>query len=530
MSKQVRDGVTRNTAARPEARMSVLQASILGLAVAASLLAGLFVSTLPLKIVFGAVAGIVLFIIIYRNIQVGLILFVALNATIPQAGLNMGGALQVGYVGETRGLHFNFQEIVMLMVLIAWLFDAFFLKKTWREKSPLVIPILGFVGISIVASFIGLINGSSVLFVGFRFVRSIFFVYIFFVVLNNVKSRKQVMQLIAVFLICATLVAGYGLLQKAMGQVWAERQAQNILAKIGYPSVVNYVAGGEGTTQAYRINSTFLQPNVLGGYLVFALPFFISLLWSTRKKWLRLLLLAGLVINLACLFFTGSRAAWIAAVAIFVFLGVSGFFDRRVLLAFAVIVMLAVIMVVALAPPAFVQRRFSSQSATEANKQRMYQYELAVDVFLQHPFFGIGMGMEGKTIVSNGIQAQWMAVENLYLTYLVSIGAVGLLFFLLVLAFYWGILFRAWRRARDVFLKYTSEGLSAGMIGIAVASLFGAWLIFATPMVSLFWFFIGMGAVTGKLSWQPAAEPVPPEDARRALPARLYDQTRELPA
>ncbi len=512
-------------AGRPESGISVLQAAILGVAVAASAIAGLAVSFLPLKIVFGAIAGIILFFIIYRNIQVGLILFVALNATLPQAGLSMGGALQVGYVGETRGLHFNFHEIVMLMVLVAWLIDAFLLKKTWRENSPLIIPALAFVAISVVACFIGLANGSSVLFVGFRFMRSVFFVYIFFVVLNNVKSRRQVMQLIAVFLICATLVAGYGLLQKAMGQAWAEKQAQNVLAKLGYPSDVNYVAG-ESTTQAYRINSTFLQPNVLGGYLVFALPFFISLLWATRKKWLRFLLLAGLLINLACLFFTGSRAAWIAAVAIFFFLGVSGFFDRRMILAFGVILMLVAILVVAVAPPQFVQRRFSSQSATEASKIRMYQYEVAIDVFLQHPFLGIGMGMEGKTVIAEGVRAQWMAVENMYLTYLVSIGAIGLLSFLLVFAFYWGILLRAWRRAQDKFIKYTSEGLTGGMIGIAVASFFGAWLIFATPMVSLFWFFIGMGAVMGKLSWQPAEVPVP----RAALPKPVYDRTRELPA
>ena len=79
-------------------------------------------------------------------------------------------------------------------------------------------------------------------------------------------------------------------------------------------------------------------------------------------------------------------------------------------------------------------------------------------------------------------------------------------------------------------MKYTSEALSWGMIGFAVASLFGAWLIFATPMVSLFWFFIGLAAVLGKLS-RRATEPVAGAGCPQpALPARLFDQDHQLPA
>ncbi|OFW57555.1 MAG: hypothetical protein A2W01_02020 [Candidatus Solincola sediminis] len=123
------------------------------------------------------------------------------------------------------------------------------------------------------------------------------------------------------------------------------------------------------------------------------------------------------------------------------------------------------------------------------------QYKLALDFFMDHPIFGLGMGMEGQKLVENGIRKTWAAVENVYLTYLVSEGLVGLSTFLLVLIFYWIILLWARKNSEDDdFVHFNSEALILGMVGFAVSNLFGAWLLFAVPMITLFWFFIGMGA------------------------------------
>lgn len=459
------------------------------------LVAGLAPIGLPGKIIFGAVAGVALFIIIYNNIQIGLILFIVLNCTLPQAGLSWDIGMQVAVTGETRGIHFNFHEVVIAMVLVAWVIQVFLKKADWTATSPLLFGVVLYVLDAIFASFVGLLNSGSELIVVFRFTRTVIFAYIFLVFINNLKTRRQLKQLVVVLLICATLVAAFGLAQKVMGQAWAERISSKYLARLGVPSTVNYVAGGEGEIQAFRVTSTFLHPNVLGAYLILVLPFFVSLLWYYTRRWQRLLLLAGIAINVLCLFYTGSRAAWVAGGVIALLYGIFGFMDKRMVLVLAMLLLVVIMVVFIIAPPDFVKKRFTSLSATQAASARVRQYQFALDFFFEHPILGIGMGMEGQYIKVNNIKMQWAAVENAFLTYLVDGGLLGLSIFLLLFIMLWGMmLFARNNSPDDPFIRFHAEAFLLGIMGIAVSSMFGAWLLFAIPMWTMFMGFLGMGA------------------------------------
>lgn len=476
--------------------------AILGIAV------GLASSHLPVLVVLLVVGCIALFGVIYQDLYVGLILFLIVNLIIPQAGPSLDVGIQTP-VGE-RGLHFNVHEIIMTMVLAAWLIKAFLRKVSWKKTSPMMIPIGLYVLTSILACFVGAMNGANPLVPVFRFTRTVFFVYIFFIVLNTVNTRKQFQRLVVIMLICATIVAGFGLVQKVMGQAWAEKVADKVLDKIGYPAEINYVAGASDA-QAYRINSTFAHPNVLGGYLVMFLPFFVSMLWYYKEFLPRLLLLAGLVVNLVCLFFTGSRAAWVAAGVIAVIYGIFGLMDKRMVLALTTILLVMLIIVAILKPPEFVKERLISVSATQAADIRMYQYRIALDFIINNPLFGLGMGMEGEQIRSGYIMEMWAAVENLYLTYLVSHGIVGFIPFMLLFIVYWGMLLLVRNKSRgDPLLYYNSEALMLGVVGLMVSNMFGAWLLFAICMVTIWWFMFGMGGVIYKFYEEKT--PVPAEE------------------
>ncbi len=494
-------GKTGLSGAPPHVRAAALIAVVAFL----GLCAGVLSSRLPVLIAFGVIAGIALFIIIYWKPFVGVVLFLVSNLIIPQAGPGLDLGIQVAAVGETRGLHFNVHEIVMAMVLLAVVIKMLIAlwEKDWDEwsklwKGPITIGVALYLLTSILACFVGLINDANGLLVLFRFVRTVFFAYIFFMVLYVIRDRRQFQILVVTMLVCFTLVAAFGLVQKALGENWSVKFSQEILGdKLGYPEDVNYVAG-ESDAQAYRINSTFLHPNILGGYLVFALPFFVSFLsltWRLRRYWLFLIILAGLTANCAALFLTGSRAAWVAAGCIALLYGLFGFFDRRVWLVAVTVLLIFVLLFVMLNPPEFVKKRFSGLSAQEAAQARLYQYKLALDFFLENPIFGIGMGMEGQRIIENNLRYTWAAVENVYLTYLVSHGIVGLAAFLLVFALYWGVLLKARSGSHDdPWIYFSAEAFVLGMVGFTVSNLFGAWLLFAIPMVTLLWFYIGMGA------------------------------------
>ncbi|MEJ5187433.1 MAG: O-antigen ligase family protein, partial [Candidatus Geothermincolales bacterium] len=463
----------------------------------AGIIAGLASSNLPAKWVFILLGGAVLFYIIYQLPWLGVAVAIFFNLTLPQAGPTWNLGIQVAVAGETRGIHFNIHEIVMALTFVAWAVRAFTGKSEWRRSSPIAFAILLYVITNIIACFVGVIHGGSVLVMGFRFIRTVVFVYVFFLVLNLIVTRRQILGIVVLMMICFTLVATFGLVQKAIGQAKTEYIAEKVLSRLGYPKEVNYVAG-ESQAQAYRINSTFLHPNVLGGYLVFALPFFVSLLshaWRRRRRFTWFLLLVGLGVNLSALFLTGSRAAWVAAGCIALLYAAFGFADRRVWLTLATVAMVVALVLVMLNPPEFVRKRFTSLSAKEAAEARMYQYRMAFDFFLEHPFLGLGMGMEGQRIVEANMRETWVAVENAFLTYLVSHGLVGFVPFLSLFIVYWFCLFRTRKGSRDdPLLYFLSEAFLLGMVGYAVSNMFGAWLLFAIPMLTLFWFFLGMGA------------------------------------
>ena len=458
---------------------------------------GLSSTRLPVFIIFGLVSGAALFVLIYRNLDLGLYLFLILNMTVPQAGLSWNIGIQTP-VGE-RGLHFNFHEIVAAIVLAAWIIQVLLKQAEWKTKSPMIIPIFLYVLTSILAGFIGMIHGGDGFVLTYRFVRTVIFIYLFFLVINIIKTREQYQVLVIIILITTTLVAGFGIIQSdyVMGQAWTENFASNWLDKIGYPEEVNYVAGELGEAKAYRVNSTFLHPNVLGGYLVFALPFIISMIyltWRKRRYLLWFLLLFALAINAGCLFLTGSRAAWIAAGLIALIYGVLGILDKRTTLVVVMAAMMILLVVFLFAPPEFVEKRMTGLHAQEAADARIYMYTQAVDLFLERPVFGLGIGMEGEVIIQNNIRVRWVAVENAFLTYLVSHGLIGFIAFLLIFFVFWAMLFYARSQSRgDPFIYFNSEALILGIFGFFVANMFAAWLLFAIPMVTLFWFFLGMG-------------------------------------
>lgn len=460
---------------------------------------GLFTVALPLKIALGLIAGGIVFFLTWRNLQFGLLLFLFLNMTIPQAGPGLNLGIKAPQLQGERGLHFNLHEIAMAIVFICWIIGVLTKREgyTWKTKSPLLLPVIIMILATLLSCFVGLIHGAQV-FVGiFRFVRTAMLAYIFFVVLNTVRTKKQLEQFVLVILIASSLVALFGVLQYALGQSWTEMVTAKYLGHyLGYPADVNIVAGA-GVQQVYRISSTFSQPNIYGGYLAFVLPFYISCMGMMirQKRWaLWALLVIGFGLNMFCLVFTGSRAGWLAFGVIMLLYAAFGIFDRRLLVAAATVALILVLLVMVMAPPSFIKARFTSQSATQAATGRMMQYKLALDFFMNHPIFGIGMGMEGQKLVDNGIRMTWAAVENVYLTYLVSEGLVGLGTFLLVLIFFWALLLWARKNTDDEFIHFSGEALMLGMVGFAVANLFGAWLLFAVPMITLFWFYIGMGA------------------------------------
>lgn len=69
-----------------------------------------------------------------------------------------------------------------------------------------------------------------------------------------------------------------------------------------------YVTAWKRHDVLHRINGTFAVPNFVGGYMLLTLPLTLALFVAAKDRMLKLLLGVGLLLQSACLLFTGSRA------------------------------------------------------------------------------------------------------------------------------------------------------------------------------------------------------------------------------
>ncbi|MBR4874641.1 MAG: O-antigen ligase family protein [Clostridia bacterium] len=121
------------------------------------------------------------------------------------------------------------------------------------------------------------------------------FILFYFVVLNTIRTKKQWMALVKLFLLSAFVVALYGI-------------AQNFL---GVDSAESWVDEEMFEDIKVRVYSFFNNPNVLGEFLVLTIPMTLAVIWGKAKISHKTLFGFVLISMAACMIFTWSRGAWL---------------------------------------------------------------------------------------------------------------------------------------------------------------------------------------------------------------------------
>jgi putative inorganic carbon (HCO3(-)) transporter len=110
-----------------------------------------------------------------------------------------------------------FLGVFVLLGLVFWLGKMFVTKNFTLKRTPLDVPILLFAAIYLIASLVSVSPVTSVL--GFygrldtSFLTTLFFVIFYFLVTNNIKTKKQIMGLVLTLVMSGILVSIYALLQ-----------------------------------------------------------------------------------------------------------------------------------------------------------------------------------------------------------------------------------------------------------------------------------------------------------------------------
>jgi hypothetical protein len=232
------------------------------------------------------------------------------------------------------------------------------------------------------------------------------------------------------------------------------------------------------------------HPNILGGVLVFALLLTVFLL--ARKKVINsriqayglLILFVSYFVSLLALFFTFSRAAWLAFLVGLAVLFFSIFKreDKWVLGRFLALVFFSsLLFLLAFLPyKDLVLTRFQVESRLEiiSTTERVEQMQTAGSVVKKSPIFGIGAGNYVKHLEDSllNVSEYPQPVHNSFLLLLAETGFLSLF----ALLFFFFFLLRDGRR---------ESFSSAIIISLLVLMIFEHWF-FSLPFGILFFFFI----------------------------------------
>ena len=259
--------------------------------------------------------------------------------------------------------------------------------------------------------------------------------------------------------------------------------------------------------------SAGLNANNFGAFIAHFGAFFLGVAFFARHKYERWFLLLTALLCVKPLFFSYSRGAYLATLAVLL---VYGILKKRSLL---VVLGVVILSWQTLLPTTVVERITMTESPDgeleESAASRFETWSRAMNLFSDSPLFGVGSG--GFAEASRRAGALYTDPHNFYVETLTEQGIFGLGLFVLLLFRAWLTGFRLYRSGTTDFQRGIGLGLVGCMLALAITNFFGdRWSYYATG--AYFWILWGMAdrALANRLAGQRATAPASP--SARALP------------
>jgi putative inorganic carbon (hco3(-)) transporter len=309
---------------------------------------------------------------------------------------------------------------------------------------------------------------------------------LFFALATRVFRHPKLLSWVTTFyLLISLIVSSYGIRQQFLGV--------KPLATWNDPT--------SPLAETTRVYSYLGNPNLLGSYLIPAVAFSVAalILWQTLPQ----KIFAGflLTINIACIYFTGSRGSWLALVATgIIFLLAFKFwwneyltpFWRKWLIPIAIGSFLALVGIGAIFSETLRLRILSlfSGRGDSSNNFRINVWNSAFKMFQDYPLIGIGPGNEVfNKIYPSYMQTKFTALSaySIFLEITLETGIIGIMSFLgvIIATFYRGIgLIRNLLPKNDQQAMWVIASLAA-ITGLATQGLFDT--VWYRPQVNTLW-------------------------------------------
>jgi O-antigen ligase len=456
---------------KPFNEVSLLFQLVLGCSI--GVFSGAILWLIPPLVVFGILISAVLFYAAIKRPELALI-----GILIATSSIVFEEKLPQIFLGS---FSFHLPDLVLLsqigLIVFRWLVDP----KFKLIRTPLDLPLLLFLGVTLVSTFIAISQSSVDVLEARRAIRVMSYYLTFFIVTNLARERRQIRSLINGLFALSTIVAGVMIVQFILGD-----------------SVRLMPGRIEGLlTQNDRFSDvTRILPPGWSIILVSFLAIFCILVLEKPGplKWLKAL--QGVFLGSAFVF-TFLRSYWAALIfviilAAFIFRGINR--QRIIRWGFAAVISVAFLMLFALVDTGSkltglisatgnrlgtVLSSSTYQGEDNSVTWRKIENEYAFSSFVKHPFIGLGMGgiyrprdrrLDAR--VSDGPSYDFRKhIHNGHLWILIDTGLIG------YLALMWLSLaflirgFKYWRKISNDRMKGVMIGFTLVYLAILIAAL-----------------------------------------------------------
>jgi len=356
----------------------------------------------------------------------------------------------------------NFTNVLLLMVLFSWFISHESREERFLLRTPLNFPLFLFALLGIISLVQGSyymvdIEGGNIIFSFWRWYVPMF---LYIVVVNNVRDKESIKKVFVIIMFTAVVVALITIRQHAnLGDVssWAK-------ARIGG------IAG---------------NPNTLGAFFVNYAPLLLGIcIYNAHKirSW------TYMIFFLLCArgaHVTYSRGTWLAfgvgALLVIVITRSKKLIIPGILLIILVIINPSIL-------PESITGRFKStftheqtyleQSVEEkvekSASDRIIIWRGALNMIKKNPILGFGFGVFPYFIMDYSEIEEKRDAHNTYLRIAAEMGVPALLVFLSLLIIVFSTTLWVFRYSKDNFFKGCAAGFLGGIVGLAVACMFGS--------------------------------------------------------
>ena len=373
--------------------------------------------------------------------------------------------------------------IVPTMVNAVLIFAAlvFYLIDCARGNTSFRLEGTGFLVLSLISifGFYAVTSLSPVSSVKIWLIYTVFMLF-FFLVINTAATMDKLTKLAAAFTASGLLVSLFGIYQRFFGSNEGHAWLDDDMF----------------TGITMRVYSTLENPNVLGEYLLLAIPICAALLW-TRKTVLSKLFYGGtLGAMLICMVFTMSRGCWVGlllAAAVF-----AVFTDWRLVAFGAVCIFLLPFML----PESIIMRFTSIGNVTDTSTSyRVFIWLGTLNMLKDFGIYGIGLGSSAYNKIYpfysySSIHAPH--AHNIYLQLLCETGAVGLLTLILTVVTACKKMLLTRIQRKKTFPAILAISVIAGLLGFMLQGAFD-YVWYNYRVFLMFWMVMALGVATRRV-------------------------------